>query len=142
MSESKTRKTKVVVHCAKSTLVNKFPDIDEVHTLTIMKRNGEVVVEKEGRTEGNELLQKFADEAGYDTYWATSERQDKGWAVINGKLFSILTESERKCSFTFQTINTDENDHYAKLDEIIRTLAENDVAILQGECSITVTTRC
>jgi hypothetical protein len=36
----------------------------------------------------------------------------------------------------------DEAEHYEEVDEIVKDLAQKDVAVLRGECEITITTRC
>ena len=45
-------------------------------------------------------------------------------------------------AITFRSHNKDEDAHYAQVDKIVAELAKGDVAVLKGECSITITTRC
>ena len=108
MSDSKKRSTKVIVHCAKKTLTGKFPDMDTITTLNVLTKSGEVVYMDDGRTQGNEMIHRLAEEAGYDAYWTEHEEQDMGWAVIGGRIYCIREESER-CSHSSWRVQHHDN---------------------------------
>ena len=143
MSNDKSRVTKIIAHVAKKTLLKKFPDYNTIDRLVVTYKGGVLVKEipKPG-SEALELIHQLAYEAGYESYTTEEKVQDQGWISINGTIYSVSEEGDRKSSIYFKTWNKDEEKHYEKVDEIVKELALKDVAVLRGECSITITTRC
>jgi hypothetical protein len=55
----------------------------------------------------------------------------------------MLTKAgDRKTAISVGSSNMDEADHYKIVDQIVKELALRDIAVLNGECHITITTRC
>jgi hypothetical protein len=139
----KSRVTKIIAHCSKSTLLKKFPDYETKERLVLSTKGGGFL--DEIRTPGPEavtMIKTIASMAGLKVTKYEQKVQDTGWVSINNSIYSVSEISERKCSIHFKTYNKDEEVHYEKVDEIVKELALKDVAVLKGECSITITTRC
>jgi len=143
MSNDKSRVTKIIAHVAKSTLIKKFPDYNTIERLVVMSKSGVVLSEIDRPGDAAlELIHTLAEDAGYDSYTTSEKVQDPGWITVDGTIYSVTSEGDRKSSIVFKSHNKDEDAHYEKVDEIVKELALKDVAVLKGECSITITTRC
>jgi hypothetical protein len=140
---NKTRKTVIVAHKAKKTLENLFPDMTMNHELLIYASTGEVL-DKCAFTPlaaKDELLKKYAQIAGFVTQVVDEEYQYSGYIRLGERCLRVERMGERKCGVVF-TSTKDEAEHYEEVDEIVKDLAKKDVAVLRGECEITITTRC
>jgi hypothetical protein len=140
---NKTRKTVIVAHKAKKTLENLFPDMTVNHELIIYGSSGDVL-DKIAYTPGatkDEMLKKYAQIAGFVTQVEEENYQYHGYIVIGTRNLRVEYQGERKCGIVFNS-SKDEAEHYEEVDEIVKDLAQKDVAVLRGECEITITTRC
>jgi hypothetical protein len=143
----KSRKTNVVAHCGTSKLVRLFPDMTSRKYTIIYDVNGDEVGRAVGHPgefsgESINLVGRFVDAAGYVQYHAVSEKVDNNWIKIGDSIYMITKIGERKTSIQVNSSNLDEADHYAIVDKIVKELALHDIAVLDGECHITITTRC
>lgn len=140
---NKSRTTKVIAHCAKKTLTNMFPDYETESKFILKDENGKFLdeIDKPG-SQSRLMIETLAEILGYSTEVVETQKQDTGWISLNDTIYSVTEVSERRCSIRFQTTNVDETEHYEKVDEIVKQLAQKDVAVLRGECEITITTRC
>lgn len=143
----RSRKTNVIAHCGTKKLVDLFPDYNTKKYTVIFDANGDEV----GRASGHpgeyagetiNLVAKLAEAAGYVQYHAEDKKVDKNWIFINDHIHMITKIGERKTSISVGSSNLDEADHYAIVDKIVKELALRDIATLDGECHITITTRC
>lgn len=145
---SKSRTTRIIAHCGKARLIKAFPDTEEVHkTIFYRPEGGKRVGEINGHpgeyaSEQTNLMCRFAEEAGYLLYFHTEKKTDPAWIQIDGRIYNVIHEGERKTAIVFKTYNMDEADHYDQVDEIVRQLALKDIAVLRGNCEITITTKC
>lgn len=145
---SKSRTTRIIAHCGPARLIKAFPDKDEKKTTIFYppeggKRVGEISGHPgEYASEQTNLTCRFAKEAGYALYFHTEEITDQSWIQIGSMVYNIQKLGERKTAIVFKTYNEDEEAHYEKVDEIVRQLALKDIAVLRGNCEITITTKC
>lgn len=143
----KSRKTTIIAHCAKETLVKRFPDRETRKFTEIYDGSGEVVGSAAGHPgeysgESINLIAKLAEAAGYVCGHLERHSIDPNWISVNDDIYCVRAISTRKSSITVNTSNRDEADHYAIVDRIVAELAKYDITVLNGECHITITTRC
>ena len=143
----KSRKTNVIAHCGTKKLVGLFPDLASRKYTIIYDRHGDEVGRAAGHPgefsgESINLVGKLADAAGYVQYHAVEEKVDTNWVLLAGSIYMLTRVGERKTSIQVNSSNLDEADHYAIVDKIVKELALHDIAVLDGECHITITTRC
>jgi hypothetical protein len=143
----KTRKTSVIAHCGMAKLTNLFPDTNTKKFTVIYNVHGDEVGRASGHPgehagESINLIAKLADAAGYVQYHAEQTSIDPNWIYINNSIHMISKAGDRKTSITVGSTNLDEADHYQIVDQIVKELALRDIAVLDGECHITITTRC
>jgi hypothetical protein len=146
MSE-KSRKTSIIAHCGRVKLIMSFPDRDDRKYTEFLDANGEKVGEAAGHPgkysgESINLLAQFAVAAGYTYDLIVEERVDKSWINVNDNIYMVQRISDRKSSIQVTSTDTDEADHYAIVDSIVKELALKGIGTLDGECHITITTRC
>jgi len=80
--------------------------------------------------------------AGFMVTKIEEDYQYQGYITLpNGKNLRVESQGDRKTAVIFES-DKDEAEHYEEVDEIVRQLALKDVAVLRGECEITITTRC
>ena len=152
MSTSKSRKTEIVAHVSKKVLQKKFPDkiteqfirIDE----EMFDTYGDVMeaVQPFARwSVKDQMLVQALNRAGIPFEIFEKTRQFDGYIRIDvgekSMDLAVRSMSALKTAVIF-TSSMDEAEHYEKVDEIVKSLAEKDVAVLRGECEITITTRC
>ena len=143
MSNDKSRETKIIAHVSKSVLTKKFPDYLVDKKLVVLGKSGVVLAELDQPSPAaTDLIKQLAENQGFDAYTTEEKRLDKGWITLDGTIYSVHEISDRKSAITFRSHNKDEDAHYAQVDKIVAELAKGDVAVLKGECSITLTTRC
>jgi hypothetical protein len=143
----KSRRTNIVAHCGTDKLIGLFPDTDTKEYTIIYDVHGDEVGRASGHpgeyaSEAINLIAKLADAAGYVQFHASEDQTDPNWIKIADNIRLITKVSERKTSIQVNSSNTDEADHYKIVDYIIKELALRDIAVLNGECHITITTRC
>jgi hypothetical protein len=143
----KSRKTQIIAHCAKSTLISRFPDRETRKFTEILDGDGELIGTAAGwpgkySGEVINLIAQLAEAAGYE--WRPREEHlvDSNWISINNNVYIVHVLSNRKSSITVNSHNMDEADHYAIVDKIVAELAKFNIAVLNGECHITITTKC
>jgi hypothetical protein len=123
-------------------LIAAFPDKDEVTYFTIINPfNDEVVAEIRAGYTNADLCVRFAKEASYKVVERTEVVVDKGYATIAGHYRRLTYKGERKTAINYES-SLPEDEHYEMVDEIVKALAQEDIAVLRGECEITITTRC
>jgi hypothetical protein len=88
------------------------------------------------------LIAKLADAAGYVQFHAEEVSVDQNWIYINNSIHMLTKAGDRKTAISVGSSNMDEADHYKIVDQIVKELALRDIAVLNGECHITITTRC
>jgi hypothetical protein len=141
---SKSRKTQIVAHKSKKALETIFPDMTINRYLSVYDNQGEVL-DRFSYSPGNsrdEMVKKYAELAGYVCGIEEENYQYRGYITLpDGQNLSITSLGERKVGIQF-TSNKDEAEHYEDVDKIVKQLALEDVAVLRGECEITITTRC
>lgn len=143
---TQTRKTEIIAHKSKSNLQKIFPDPLVERTMSIYKANGELFCDPIPYSPGlskDEVIKDLAEAAGYEVEIAEVETVYDNFIRLPGlaKDFSVREKSDRKTGIIFES-QMEEHEHYAVVDEIVKELAENDVAVLRGDCEITITTRC
>jgi hypothetical protein len=143
----KSRKTNVVAHCGMERLTKEFPDTNTRKFTVIYNVWGDEVGRASGHPgehagESINLIAKLADAAGYVQHHDEETKIDPNWIFINNSIHMITKAGDRKTSISVGTSNKDEADHYAIVDQIVKELALRDIAVLDGECHITITTRC
>jgi len=143
----KSRKTQIIAHCGSAKLIKYFPDEDNRKYTEFFDGDGELVGSAAGHPgpysgESINLLAQFAEAAGYEFSLEVEKRVDKSWISINDEIYMISRKSDRKTAIQVTSSNLDEADHYEIVDEIVKELALRNIATLDGECHITVTTRC
>ncbi len=153
METSKSRKTQIIAHVSKSVLQRKFPDTVTEDKLYIegefLDTYGDPIETKmsfnKWSNKDNVLVQALK-RAGIPYEIREETRQYAGYVrfeLEDGSRhdLTISTISELKTGINFVS-SLDEKEHYEKVDAIIKELAKKDVAVLDGECEITITTRC
>lgn len=143
----KSRKTQIIAHCAKSTLVSRFPDRNSRKFTEIYDGYGELVGTAAGwpgkySGESINLIAQLAGAAGYSCKLREEHTVDPNWVSINNSIYVVHALSDRRSSITVTSHNMDEADHYAIVDKIVAELAKSNIAVLNGECHITITTKC
>jgi hypothetical protein len=143
----KSRKTTIIAHCAKETLVKRFPDRETKKFTIFYDGDGNQVGTAAGHPgrysgESINLLAEFATVAGYGYDLMEDHTIDPNWISINDDIYIVRAVSTRKASITVNSSNKDEADHYAIVDQIVAELAKFNIAVLNGECHITITTKC
>ena len=147
MSTQKSRKTNVIAHCGMKKLVKLFPDTNSKQYTVVYNVHGDEVGRAAGHPgeysgESINLIAKLAEAAGYVCHHATEVSVDQNWILIADSIYMITKVGDRKTSIQVNSSNTDEAAHYEVVDKIVRELALHDIATLDGECHITITTRC
>lgn len=139
---NQTRRTEIIAHCGMARLIAAFPDKDEITYFTITDTyKDEVVAEIRAGYTNADLCVRFAREAGYQVEERTEVVVDKSYATIAGHYRRLTYKGERKTAINYES-TLPEDEHYEKVDEIVKALALEDIAVLRGECEITITTRC
>jgi hypothetical protein len=143
----KSRKTTIIAHCAKETLVKRFPDRETKKFTIFYDGEGNQVGTAAGHPgefsgESINLLAEFAVAAGYGYDLLEDHTVDQNWISLNNDIYCVRALSTRKSSITVNSSNRDEADHYAIVDQLVALLAGVDIAVLNGECHITITTKC
>lgn len=143
----KSRKTVVVAHCGMKKLTKLFPDTNTKKYTVVYNVHGDEVGRAAGHPgefsgESINLVALLAEAAGYVCHHATDVSVDNNWIKVDDDIYMISRKGERKTAIQVNSSNKDEADHYKIVDEIVKHLAVNDVATLDGECHITITTRC
>jgi hypothetical protein len=88
------------------------------------------------------LLARLLEAAGYTFDLDVEKRVDQSWINVDGEIYMISRKSKRKTAIQVTSSNLDEADHYEIVDSIVKELALVNIAVLNGECHITVTTKC
>jgi len=147
METKKSRSTKIIAHVSAKVLRSKFPDYNYIKTLRVLDIGGDpepILVGETTSYAGDtaDLIVGLAEKLGYFHYLHEEKKLDRGWISIAGSIYSITEVSERKTAIHFSTENMHEAEHYEQVDRIVQELAKKDIAVLDGKCEITITTRC
>jgi hypothetical protein len=140
---SKSRRTQIVAHRSKKALEKIFPDMTVNHYILIEGPDGyeKRLSYSQGAVKDEELI-KMARLAGFMVTKQEESYQYQGYITLpDGRNLRAEYLGERKTGIIFES-DKDEAEHYEEVDDIVKQLALKDVAVLRGECEITITTRC
>lgn len=146
-SEEQRRTTKVIAHCAKDTLLRKFPDEFVEKRIVIRNHHGDELLNSGYYEYGDKdkMLITLANQIdGYSVEIVEQKKSHINYVKIDGRDYSLSYVSERKCAVVVNSNPkyADQDEHYERVDKVIAALAEADVSLLEGQCEVTVTTRC
>lgn len=142
----RTRKTEIVAHCGKNRLQAAFPDELIEKRIKIFPPNGEEPLDMlySSWAKKDELLVRLVEACGEEGWGYEKYDRKKvydSYVKIGHTAYSIRKLTERTTAVVVST-NKPESEHYEVVDEIVKELAKKDIAVLRGDCEITITTRC